>query len=288
MDTTRRYVFSFGTRVLIIVGIVFFSIMVLGGLLSVWFSDKPIHENMGFILNLLIGCILPGLFIRWYLGMRDSVLVTEQALIYESANGSSITVPWEQIVGLVPHSLRRRYDVLDSQGHCRMHISYELENFLELDATLREHLQKSSFNGRTTWFVKSSGTQFIVAVSAGLFALSMLVLWRRGIEFGAVILAALSIVGMVWGFYFQIETVTVSEEGILLDYWKRKTTIPYATIKNLNLQDDYIPGTWKFICVERPGHKQMKIKWEYAEATSLYQAMETAWKGAVSSSQKEG
>lgn len=215
--------------------------------------------------------------------MHDCVLVTEQALVYESTNGTSVTVSWEQIVGLVPHSVCRRYDVLDDRGTCRMRISYELDNFAELEATLRKHLQKSSSSGAMTWFAKPSGGLVIMTMCVGGLALSMLGLWFEGMNARSLYGAALSLVGIVWGSFFRIEKVIVGKEGILLAYWKRKIIIPYASIKNLNLQEDYLPGAWRDIRIERFDHRPIKIEWLADEAVSLHQDMQIAWKSAISS-----
>lgn len=75
-----------------------------------------------------------------------------------------------------------------------------------------------------------------MTMCVGGLALSMLGLWFEGMNARSLYGAALSLVGIVWGLFFRIEKVIVGKEGILLDYWKRKIIIPYASIKNLNLQ----------------------------------------------------
>ena len=281
MDTTRRYTFSSGTRASAIVCIASLLLFTVFPCWLIWWSDEPRHAIIGS--PVLIGlCISIVWAIRFYTRIYDSVLLTAQALVYESTKGTSVTVPWEQIVGLVPHSVRRRYDVLDARGACRMQISYELDNFAELEATLRNHLQKSSPNGTMTWFAKPAGGRVIVAICGGVLALLMFGLWFDGMNSKSLFVAALLVVGMAWGSFFRIEKVIIGKEGILLGYWKRKIAIPYASIKNLNLQEDYLPGAWRDIRIERFDYRPTKIEWLADEAASLHQDMEAAWKAATS------
>ena len=216
--------------------------------------------------------------------MYDCVVVTKEGLIYEPARGTSVMLPWEQVVGFVPNGWIRRYDVTDRQGRCRMQISYDLDNFPELDATLREHLRKFSATGSMiSWFTKTAGGQTFVILGAGILALSILGLWFRGLNAASLYCMAISVGIIPYGFYYRIEKVTVTDDGLIIHYWKRQVVIPYGTIKKLSLQEDYLPGAWRTIYIERLGCRPLKITWLADEAAAFYQSMETAWKGATSS-----
>ena len=283
---SRQYTYSPLIRGVAIGGIVLFSVLALAVLSLIWSSDKPMPAAAGLAVPFLGFCYFLKMCVGYYTRMDDRILVTEQALIYEPAKGVSVTLPWEQVVSLVPHGWNRRYDILDSQGNCRMQISYELDNFVELDATLRKHLQKFSPTGATTWVTKTAGGQTLVILGAGILALSMLGLWLGGPNAASLFCMVISVGIIPYGFYYRIETVTVGEDGIIVHYWKRQLAIPYTTIKNLSLQEDYIPGAWRTICLERLGYNTMKIVWVADEALPFFQAMETAWKIMVSSSRK--
>jgi hypothetical protein len=280
-NTTRRYSVSPLQQGAVIVGIVVLAALVLGVLTFVWSSDNPMHEATGFTLPFLGLCYFLHYLGRFYARIYDCVLATEQALIYEPAKGMPVTLPWEEVVGLAPDGWNRRYDVLDRQGRCRMKISYDLDNFPELDATLREHLQNfSATASTTTWFTKTAGGQTFFTLGAGILALSMLGLYLRGQNPASLVCMVISVGFIPYGLYYRIEKVTVTGEGLIIHYWKRNRTISYTAIKKLSMQDEYIPGAWRTICLERFGHRPMKIEWIADEAMSFYQAMEAAWKQA--------
>jgi len=267
---------------MVIGGIVLISAAVLAVLFFILTSDKPMDEAARFTLHFLGLCYFLHYMCRFYARMYDCVLVTEQALLYEPAKGTCVTLPWEEVVGLVPYGWNRRYDVIDGQGRCRMQISYDLDNFPELDAILREHLQNCFATESTTWFAKTAGGQTFVAIGGGILALSILGLWFRGPNAASLFCLAISVGTIPYGLYYRIEKVVITEAGLIVHYWKRQVAIPYATIKRLSLPEDYIPGAWRTICLEIVGRRPMKIEWVADEAISFYQAMETAWKCAIS------
>lgn len=282
MNATRAYTFSPLIRGVIIGGIALFSGFALAVLSLVWSSDKPIHAAAGLALPFLGFCSFLKMFGGLYTRMYDRVLVAEEALIYESAKEMSVTLPWEQVARLVPHGWSRRYDVIDRHGRCRMQISYELDNFTELDATLRKHLQKFTATESTIWFTKTAGGQTFITLAAGLLAMIIPVLWFQGPNAGSLFCLVVAVAFMPYGLYYRIEKVTVAKDGIVIHYWKRQLTIPYTSIKKLSLPEDYIPGAWRTICIEIVGRRPMKIEWIADEAIAFYQAMEMAWKRATS------
>lgn len=279
----QRYSFDHITRAGVIMLIVMCVMGAVGISLFMWFSSEPRNKLMGFIPFIVGSIFVAGWLVLYYLRMHDSIVVTETGLTYEPAWGQPRAVPWHQIAKLVPHTLRGRYDVLDEHGRCLMYIYYDLENFLQLDARLREHFRQRSPDGRITFNLHRAGSKSIFSIS--VFAVVVLFLnlfipQPKELAFRAVVLMSLFVFFIWYGLYGTPERIVIVNEGLLIEYWRRTTPIPFNTIQGVTLQE----GT---LSIQRRGQKSFTLqsKWAHPLMPTLQKAIETAWKQAVSSNE---
>lgn len=269
------------TRAGVIMLIVMCLMGTVGLSLFVWFSSEPNHKLMIFIPFIVGLIVVAGWLVLYYLRMHDSIVVTETGLTYEPASGQPRVVHWQQIAKLVPHSLRGRYDVLDEHGRCLMYIYYDLKNFLKLDDRLREHFRQRSPDGRTTFTIHRAGSKIVcsigVFICVGLI-LQYVILQTRPPDLRAVVLMPLSVFFIWWGLYRTIERIVIVNKGLLIEYWRRTTPIPFSTIQGVTLQE----GT---LSIHRRAQRSITLqsKWAHPLLPILQKAIETAWKQAVSS-----
>lgn len=276
----RRYSVSPGTRAAAMVLIAFFCVLAAGVILLVVLSSEPLKElRRGMYHILALAVFICGL-VKVYWRLKDSVVVTDEGLTYEPFSGPPRAVSWSQVVGLTPHSLRRHYDVLDDQGNCLLKLSYDLEGFSHLDAILREHLMRTSGDGRSTFFAKPEGGKILVAAGCGMLILYLLVLWFKGVNIKDLLWTFLAGSCIGWGLYFSEQRLVITREGILIEYLQRQVSISLNMIQRVSLQESYISG-WMTICVDRLHQKPCKIGWIREEAPMLQQAIEAAWKQAL-------
>lgn len=277
----QRYSFNHMTRASVIMLIVMCLMGAVGASLFMWFSPEPSHKLMIFIPFIVGLIVVAGWLVLYYLRMHDSIVVTQAGLTYEPVSGQPLVIPWHQIDKLVSHSLRGRYDVLDEHDRCLMYIYYDLENFLELDTRLREHFRQGSSDGRTTFTIHRAGSKIVfsvgVFIGVGLI-LSLFILQTRELDFRAVVLIPLSIFLIWWGLYGTVERIVITNEGLLIEYWRRTTLILFNTIQDVTLQE----GT---LSIHRRGQKSFTLqsKWAHPLMPILQKAIETAWKQAGSS-----
>lgn len=279
----QRYSFSPMTRAGVMILIAFFSIMAIGLALFVWLSSEPINARIGLIPHIFVLMILVVWLIWYYIHMYDSVVVTEAGLTYELASGQPIVISWNQIDTLVSHSLRRRYDVRDDHGRCLMRICFDLDNFAQLDARLREHLRTMTPDGRTTFNIHSAGSKPIVTTCSVLLVLSLFIFSIKGADLRTIVWSFLSGLGIGWGLYGRVERIVITKEGVVVEYWRRKTFIPFSTVQGVTLQNDYVPGAWRNLSIQRTGQRAFSVKCTSEEAPILQGAIETAWKQKISS-----
>jgi hypothetical protein len=277
----QRYSFDHMTRASVIMLIVMCLMGAVGASLFMWFSSEPSQKPKIFILFIVGLIIVAGWLVLYYLRMHDSIVVTEAGLTYEPASGQPRVVPWHQIAKLVPHSLRGRYDVLDEQDRCLMYIYYDLENFIQLDTRLREHFKQRSPDGRTTFTLYRAGSKIIFSVAfcmgMGLI-LFLFILQTRALDLRAVVLMPLSAFFIWQGLYGTVERILITNEGLLIEYWRRTMSIPFSTIQGVTLQEGALS-------VQRRDQKPFTVqsKWAHPLMPLLQKAIETAWKQAVSS-----
>lgn len=156
----------------------------------------------------------------------------------------------------------------------------DLENFLQLDTRLREHFRQRSPDGRTTFTLHGAGSKIIfsvgVFIGVGLI-LFLFILQTRELDFRAVALTLISVLCIWGGLYGTVERIVITNEGLLIEYWRRTTLIPFNTIQGVTLQDGDLS-------VERAGQKSFTLRSRGGELmTILQKAIEAAWKQAVSS-----
>lgn len=276
----QRYSFDHMTRASVIMLIVMCLVGAVGASLFMWFSPEPSHKLMGFIPFIVGLIVVAAWLVLYYLRMHDSIVVTDAGLTYEPASGQPLAVTWHQIVKLVPHSLRGRYDVLDEHGRCLMYIYYDLDGFLELDTKLREHFQQRSPDGRNTFTIHRAGSKivFTIGVFMGMgLILQYLILQAQAPDFRAVLLIPLSAFCVWWGLYGTVERIVIVNKGLLIEYWRRTTAIPFSTIQGVTLQE----GT---LSIHRRDQKSFTLqsKWAHPLMPTLQKAIETAWKQTVS------
>jgi len=277
----QRFSFHHMTRASVIMLIVMCLMGAVGASLFMWFSSEPSHKLRGFIPFSIGLFVVAAWLVLYYLRMHDSIVVTEAGLTYEPASGQPLAVPWHQIAKLVPHSLRGRYDVLDEHDRRLMSIYYDLENFLELDNTLREHFRRRAPDGRTTFNLHRAGSKIIFSlafvIGMGLI-LFLFILQTTVLDIRAVVLMALSAFFIWQSLYGTVERIVIVHKGLLIEYWRRTTPIPFNTIQSVTLQE----GT---LSIQRQGQKTFTLqsKWAHPMMPTLQKAIETAWKQAVSS-----
>lgn len=279
----QRYSFDHITRAGVIMLIVMCVMGAVGTGLFIWFSSEPSHKLMGFVPFIVGLIVVAGWLFLYYLRMHDSIVVTEAGLSYEPASGHPRAVPWHRIAKLVPHSLRGRYDVLDEHDRCLMYIYYDLENFIQLDARLREHFRQRSPDGRTTFTLYRAGSKFIFSISVliGMGLILQYVILQTGPpDLRAVVLMPLSVFFIWQGLYGTVERIVILNEGLLIEYWRRTMPIPFSTIQGVTLQE----GT---LSIQRRGQKSFTLqsRWAHPLMPALQNAIETAWKQAVSSNE---
>lgn len=275
----QRYSFDHMTRASVIMLIVMCMMGAVGTGLFMWFSSEPNYKLRIFIPFIVGLIVVAGWLVLYYLRMHDSIVVTETGLTYEPASGQSLVVPWHQIAKLVSHSLRGRYDVLNEHDQCLMYIYYDLENFLQLDARLREHFRQRSPDGRTTFTLHRAGSKivFTVGVCGVVLFLATLIFPTRGLDLRGVLLTCASPLFIWWGLYGTVERIVITKGGLLIEYWKRATSIPFSTIQGVTLQNGDLS-------VQRVGQKSFKVSSRSGELmTILQKAIEAAWKQAASS-----
>ncbi len=276
----QRYSFDHITRAGVIMLIVMCLMGVVGASLFMWFSSEPSHKLIIFIPIIIGLIVVAGWLVLYYLRMHDSIVVTEAGLTYEPASGQPLVAPWHQIAKLVSHSLRGRYDVLDEQDRCLMHIYYDLENFLQLDARLREHFRQRSPDGRTTFTLHRAGSKMIFTI--GIFScvvgvLSFLTFQTKGLDLRGALLALASPVLIWWGLYRTVERIMITNEGLLIECWRRTTVIPFNIIHGVTLQGIALS-------IHRIGLKPITFRSrDVNQMSMLLNAIESAWKQAMSS-----
>ena len=279
----QTFGFSPGTRAVTMVGIVFLVLSAIG--IALFFMSAPDSTKGRNGLALVVAPF--GLFIvfsiRFYRRMKDQVLASDQGLTYQPFSGKAVSVTWDKITGMRPHDLRRRYDVLGPHGDCIMRLSYELDQFEQLDAIIREHFKKRSSDGRTTFIKKySAGGKTLVAASCGILIFSLLDLWLKGVNLKDLFLTFLSGGGITLGLYFVVERLVVTREGVIIQYLRRNTIIPFSTIQRLSFQGESASSQSCTIDIDRLHQKPYRLGWQGAEAPMLCQAIETAWKQSTS------
>ncbi|MDH5740671.1 MAG: hypothetical protein OEY77_10145 [Nitrospira sp.] len=275
----QRYSFDHITRAGVIMLIVMCLMGVVGASLFIWFSSEPSHKLIIFIPIIIGLIVVAGWLVLYHLRMHDSIVVTDAGLTYEPASGQPQVVPWHQITTLVPHSLRGRYDVLDEHNRCVMYVYYDLENFLELDARLREHFRQRSPDGRTTFTIHRAGSKiaFTVGVCCALPFLSTLVFPANELDLMGIVLTCASPPVISWRLYGTVEQIVITNVGLLIEYWKRTALVPFSAIQGVTLQD----GT---LSIHRRDQKlfTLQSKWAHPLMPILQKAIETAWKQAMS------
>ena len=271
----QRYSFDHITRAGVIMLIVMCFMGAVGASLFMWFSSEPSHKLRIFIPFIVGLIVVAGWLVLYYLRMPDSIVVTEAGLTYEPASGQPRIAPWHQIAKLVPHSLRGRYDVLDEHDHCLMYIYYDLENFIQLDTRLREHFRQRSPDGRTTFTLHRAGSKIVFSV--GFFICIVLILFlfilqTRELDIRTVVLMPLAAFFIWQGLYGTVERIVITNEGLLIEYWRRTMSIPFSTIQGVTLQE----GT---LSVQRRNQKSFTLqsKWAHPLMPILHEAIKAAW-----------
>lgn len=276
----QRYSFDHITRAGVVMLIVLCLMGVVGASFVMWFSSEPSHERMKLIPIIVGMIVVAGWLALYYLRMHDSIVVTDVGLTYEPASGQPQVVPWHQIATLAPHSLRGRYDVLDEHNRCVMYVYYDLENFHELDARLREHFRQRAPDGRTTFTIHRAGSKivFTVGVCCALPFLSTFVFQARELDLMGIFLTCASPLGIWWGLYGTVERIVVTKGGLLIEYWKRTKMIPFSIIQGVTVQGITLS-------IHRRDQKlfTLQSKWAHPLMPILQKAIETAWKQAMSS-----
>lgn len=234
--------------------IVFCCMAGIGFGLFAYYMAEP-REGLPFIPVILGLLVVIWWLIQYYSHMHDSIIVTEAALTYEPSTGQPLVVPWHQITSLAPHSLRGRYDVLDEHGHCLMYIPYDLENFLQLDSRLREHLKQKSPDGRTTFTIHRAGSKivFAIGVSCVVLFLATLMFPTKGLDLRGVVVSCISPLLIWWGLFGTVERIVITKGGLLIEYWKRVKPIPFNTIQGVMLRDGDLS-------IQRAGLKSFKLR----------------------------
>lgn len=157
---------------------------------------------------------------------------------------------------------------------------YDLDNFLQLDARLREHLRQKSPDGRITFTLHRAGSKMIFTI--GIFScvvgvLSLLTFQTKGLDLRGALLALASPVLVWWGLYGTIERIVIINEGLLIKYWKRTTMIPFNIIQGMTVQGIALS-------IHRMGQKSITLRSRDVNQMSILQsAIESAWKQAMSS-----
>lgn len=271
----RIFGFHPSERGFAILGIILLAQLAIGlTLFTIYGSDE---ESFGFILvpfsALFILVIVAS--IRVYRRAKDQVLVSTQGLTYVPFLGQPINIPWDKITGVRPHEMYRRYDVLGTQGECVMKLSYELDQFEQLDAILREHLAKRSTDGRMTFISRSVGGKALIAAFCGLLIISFLSLWFNGMNLKVLWGMFLSGGCIVWELY-RVRRLVISRDEIIAEYLWWHRTIPFSVIQRVSYGDGYLAGN--VLCIDRLHQKPFRVEWASGDAPRLLQAIETAWK----------
>ena len=274
----QRYSFDHMTRASVIMLIVMCLMGAVGASLFMWFSSEPSNKLMIFVPFIVGLIVVAGWLVLYYLRLHDSIVVTEAGLTYEPASGQPLVVPWHRITKLVSHSLRGRYDVLDEHDRCLMYIYYDLENFLQLDDRLREHFRQRSPDGRTTFTLHRAGSKIVFSVGAVGLILFLFILQTRELDFRAVVFTFMFALLIWWGLYGTVERIVITNEGLLIEYWKRATLIPFKTIQGVTLQDGDLS-------IHHASQKSFTLRSRGSNPlmTTLQKAIEVAWEQAVSS-----
>ena len=276
------YGFSPSTRVLLVL-LMAMTGLPLVGILLYFFLGSPDTKVIFTLLILSTIFVIPLVsMLRFYAKTRDHIVASEEGLTYHPHGGNPFSISWSQIVGLKPHTLRNRYDVVDHQGQRLLKISYELEKIDDLVSIIRKNLQNATADKHLTYHVKRPGGTIILWV----LSLFLVLILFTGLTPRTTSSLLLLLLAAAWALCFEIRRITLDSQGLTIEYVLRRTRLSFNDVQGVKREGQ--PGGT--ICIERNGLKPFKFSLARGgeeELSMLWKTTEDTWRAFLSEKQSK-